>query len=133
MKLYRLPEDIVTDKDPTFTSKFQGELFKVQRVKLHLSSIYHSQTDGQTETTNKNLEGYLRCYARDNLKDWSNWLTMAEQHYNSSFHTLIKSTPYEATYDYPSPYIINYISDTTYNQVVDSQFQLKQEIIKTVQ
>lgn len=58
---------------------------------------------------------------------------MAEQYYNSSFHTLIKSNPYEATYDYPPPDIINYISDTTCNQVVDSQLQLKQEIIKTVQ
>jgi transposase InsO family protein len=71
-KLYGLPKNIVSDWDPTFTSKFWGELFQIQGVKLLMSTTYHPQTDGQTEATNKTLEGYLRCYVGDNPKGWSN-------------------------------------------------------------
>ena len=61
MKLHGLSDNIGLDRDPTFTSKFWGDLFQVQGVKLLMSTTYHPQTDGQTKATNKTLEGYLRC------------------------------------------------------------------------
>ena len=61
MKLHGLSENIGLDRDPTFTSKFWGDLFQVQGVKLLMSTTYHPQTDGQIKATNKTLEGYLRC------------------------------------------------------------------------
>ena len=47
-KLHGLPKIIVTDRDPIFTSNVWQALFKALEVKLHLSSAYHPQTDGQT-------------------------------------------------------------------------------------
>jgi hypothetical protein len=56
---------IVSDRDPTFTSNFWQELFRLQANHLHLSATYHPQTDGQMKVVNKCLETYLRCFAFD--------------------------------------------------------------------
>jgi hypothetical protein len=69
-KLHDVPHFIVSDKDPTFTSKFLQELFKIQGTQLHLNIAYHPQTDGQTEVVNKCLETYLWCFAFDKQNQW---------------------------------------------------------------
>jgi hypothetical protein len=62
-KLQGMPHSIVSDRDPTFTSNFWQELFKLQSTKLHLSTTYHPLTNGQIEVVNKCLETYLSCFA----------------------------------------------------------------------
>jgi hypothetical protein len=44
-KLHAMPHSIVSDRDPTFTSNFWQELFKLQGTQLHLSTAYHPQTE----------------------------------------------------------------------------------------
>jgi len=88
-----------------------------------MSTVYHSQTDGQPEATNKTLEGYLRCSVRDNPKTWSNWLTMVKYYYNTNYHTSLESTLFEATYVYLPPSLTDYIPGSTNNQVVEDQLQ----------
>jgi len=132
MKLHGLPDNIVSDRDPTFTSKFWGELFQIQGVKMLMSTAYHPQTDGQTKATNKTLEGYLRCYVDDYPKGWSNWLTMAEYCYNTSYHTSFKSTPFEATYGYPPLSLTDYIPGSTKNQAAEEQLQHRTEQITEI-
>ena len=38
------------------------ELNKMLRIETKLFTVYHSQTDRQTERTNQELEQYLRIY-----------------------------------------------------------------------
>jgi hypothetical protein len=94
-KLHGMPHSIVSDCDPTFTRNFWQELFKIQGTKLHLSTTYHPQTDGQTEVVNKCLETYLRCFASENKNQWAQWLPLVEWWYNTSYHTATCMTPFE--------------------------------------
>lgn len=60
-KLHGMPVVIVTDRDRIFTSNLWQQLFKSLKIKLHMSTSYHPQSDGQTERANQCLENYLRC------------------------------------------------------------------------
>lgn len=98
IKLHGPPAQIISDRDPIFMSKFWRALFTLQGTMLATSSAYHPQTDGQTEVLNRYLEDYLRCFTSDHPRQWTKYLHWAEWHYNSSWHSAIKMTPYEAVF-----------------------------------
>jgi len=41
LKLHGMPNSIISDRDPTFTSNFWQELFWLQGTQLHLSATDH--------------------------------------------------------------------------------------------
>lgn len=51
-KIHDMSHSLVLDRDPLFVSRFWQELFKLSGTKLHMSSVYHPQIDGQTEVMN---------------------------------------------------------------------------------
>lgn len=97
-KLHELPSSIVSDRDRIFTSLFRKSMFEKLGVSLHFSTAYHPRSDGQTERLNQCLESYLRRFTCERPSSWRKWLPMAEFWYNTSFHTSMGITPYEALY-----------------------------------
>ena len=55
-----IPDSIVSDKDPKFTSKFLKRLMELCAIKLKRSSSRHPQTDGSL--MNRMVKNYIRCY-----------------------------------------------------------------------
>lgn len=98
VKLHGIPKTIISDRDKIFTSKFWRNLLQSMGIELHYSTAYHPQTDGQSERVNQCLEQYLRCAVQDNPRHWRRWLSMAEFWYNSSFHTALQCSPFQALY-----------------------------------
>jgi hypothetical protein len=58
---------MVLDRDLVFTSTFWRELMRLCGTKLHMTTAYHPQLDGQAEATNKIIAMYLWCLTGDRL------------------------------------------------------------------
>ncbi|WZZ69600.1 hypothetical protein YC2023_080970 [Brassica napus] len=65
VRLHGVPVSIVSDRDPKFTSAFWQAFQKALGTKVHLSTAYHPQTDGQSERTIQTLEDMLRACVLD--------------------------------------------------------------------
>ncbi|KAE8910684.1 hypothetical protein PF002_g28516 [Phytophthora fragariae] len=92
---HSLPESIVSDRDPRFTSAFWSSLFQLLGTKLSMSTAAHPETDGQTERVNRVLEDVLRSYATS-FASWSSFLPLAEFALNNAEHAstgLMHSSP----------------------------------------
>ena len=100
-RLHGLPSVIVTNRDRIFASQLWQDLYRKLGVKLHFCTSYHPQTDGQTERVNQCLENYLRCMAFFQPRKWLDWLALVEWWYNTSYHTSLKITPFQALYNRP--------------------------------
>jgi hypothetical protein len=128
-KLHGMPHSIVSDRDPTFKSKFCQELFKIQGTQLHLSTAYHPQTDGQTKVVSKCLETYLRCFSSKNQIHWAQWLPLAEWWYNISYHTTTCMNPFEAVYGHKPPLVLSYLPSVSKVQAVDQTLIVREAIL----
>jgi transposase InsO family protein len=65
-----LPDDLVSDRDPRFTSAFWTEVCRHLGVKRFMSTASHPQSDGQTGRANRVLEDMLRNYVAMAQDDW---------------------------------------------------------------
>ncbi|KAL6312566.1 hypothetical protein AAG906_005983 [Vitis piasezkii] len=96
-KLHGLPHSITCDRDPIFTSVFWQEFFKLQGVSLH----------------------YLLRTTLKHGRQWANWISLAEFWYNTSYHSSLKMSPFEALYGYAPPLQIPYFPKDSNVEAVD--------------
>ena len=99
-QLHGLPETIVSNRGPQFISAFWEHLTASLGIKRKLSTVYHPQTDGQTERANQDLENYLRRYVSWKQDDWVRWLSVAEFAANAAPSATTGISPFHAVYWY---------------------------------
>ena len=62
-------------------------------TKLHFSTAFHPQTDGQSERTIQTLEDMLRACVMEFKGSWDNYLALIEFAYNNSYQSSIGMHP----------------------------------------
>lgn len=82
-----VPTSIITDQDPLFMSNFYKGLMSKLSVTLTPGAVYHPQSDGQSEVTNRILKSYLVKFCQDHPSQWHTCLFRAEFEYNYSQKT----------------------------------------------
>ncbi|CEL62768.1 hypothetical protein RSOLAG1IB_05127 [Rhizoctonia solani AG-1 IB] len=97
-KLHGTPKRTVSDRGPTFNSKFLRALYKALHIAPSCSTAYHPQSDGQTEIKNQWLESYLRPFINHRQSDWVEWLPLAEFAHNNAKGEATGESPFEIVY-----------------------------------
>ena len=63
-----------------------------------MSTAFYSQTNGQTERINQELEQYLRIFIDHRQEQWPDWLGIAEFIYNNKVHSSTKILLFKTDY-----------------------------------
>ncbi|KAL0175542.1 hypothetical protein M9458_027872, partial [Cirrhinus mrigala] len=125
-RFYGLPEDIVSDRGPQFTSRLWTSFFRLLGVNVSLTSGYHPQANGQVERLNQELTRFLRSYCQDHQEDWSRFLLWAEYAQNSIRKPSTNLTPSQCTLGYQPP-LFPWSGEPSDLPAVNSWFQRSEE------
>ncbi len=94
-RFYGLPENVVSDWGPQFTSHVWSAFCCQLNINVSLHSGYHFQANGQVERLNQELTRFLRSYCHKNQFDWSRYLLWAEYAQNSLRKPSTGITPFQ--------------------------------------
>ena len=138
IRAHGVPANIVSDRDPIFTSHFWRRLMELLGIHSNRSTAFHPQTDGQTERLNSVLEQYLRIYCDFQQTDWASLLPLAEFSYNNSKHSATTLSPFFANYGFhPSMSLLpahpnsqTPAADSYVLQLQQAQVVLQRELLK---
>src|SRR5260221_9633453 len=91
---------VTLDCGSEFVLHFFHSLGKLLRMRLHFTSGYHPEGDGQTECANQVLEQYLQGYTNYQQDNWATLLPMAKFTYNNAMNATTGESPFFANKEY---------------------------------
>jgi hypothetical protein len=83
--LHGVPKMIIYDRESQFIARFWEQLHASLETHLIHISVYHPQTDGQTERVNQILEDMLRACVMEYPGSWDKNLSWTEFSYSNSY------------------------------------------------
>ncbi|MBW0588800.1 hypothetical protein O181_128515 [Austropuccinia psidii MF-1] len=95
-------QNIISDRDPKFTSELWKKLHNAFGTKLSFSTAYHPQTNGSAERMIQTLEDMIRSFCAYGLEfkdsdgfthDWCTLIPALELAYKTSIHSTTGKTP----------------------------------------
>jgi len=90
----------MSNRGSEFVSHFFHSLGTALDMRLHFTSRYHLEANGQVERTNQTLEQYLRVYCNYQQDNWSELLPLAEFAYNNAPSATTGVSPFFANKRY---------------------------------
>ena len=97
---HRIPTHITCDWGFEFISHFFCSLGLALDMKIHYTSGYHMEADGQTKHLNQTLEQYLCVYCSYQQDNWSELLPLGEFAYNNALAASTGVSPFFANKGY---------------------------------
>ncbi len=110
-QLHDLLSSIISNRDFQFILIMWQSLCKRLKIKVNLSTIYHSEIDNQSKRANQDVERKLRIYCNYMQNDWAKWLSMMKFSDNFNTFSTILMTSFYFNKDFHSWMSFN--SDTT--------------------
>lgn len=95
-----VPSHVTCDRGSEFVSHFFRSLGEALDMKIHFTSGYHPEGDGQTERLNQTLEQYLRVLCNYQQDNWSELLPLSEFAYNNAPSATTGVSPFFANKGY---------------------------------
>jgi transposase InsO family protein len=92
------PRILISDGGTHFTEKNFKKCLSKLGIEHRISTVYHPHTNGQAETSNRQLKSILSKTIEKGGKDWSKKLDRALWAYRTAFKTPIGMTPYQFSY-----------------------------------
>lgn len=132
IRLHGIPKTIVSDRDKIFLNRFWKKFFARCGTTLKMTSAYHPESDGQSETVSKTIEQYLRAMVHENQRNWIELLAWTELWYNISFHQSLETMPFQAVYGRPPPEMIDYRAGDSNIEAVDVLLNQRDALLKNL-
>jgi len=95
-----VPSHVMSDRGSEFVSYFFRSLGTALDMRLHFTSGYHPEANGQVEWTNQMLEQYLHVYCNYQQDNWLELLPLAEFAYNNAPSATTGVSPFFANKEY---------------------------------
>ena len=93
-----LPQKLISDKGPQFTSNFWKHVFASLQTKVATTTPYYPQGNGQVERVNRTIVEGLRSFVNSRKDDWQKYIHLFEFAYNNTVHAATKNTPFFLNY-----------------------------------
>ena len=97
-KWFGLPDKIISDWGPQFSSQSFKELLKLLGIKLALLTAYHPQINRTTEWVNQKIKAYLSIYYASQPEEWLYAIPILKFIHNNQWHADQLWTPFELLY-----------------------------------
>lgn len=90
-----IPRTIISDPGKEFDNLLLKEFCKLHKIKLHITSVGNSKSNGIVERFHSTLTESMRCRLIENKNSFECNLVNAVLGYNNSLHSSTKFTPFE--------------------------------------
>ncbi|WVZ89776.1 hypothetical protein U9M48_036140 [Paspalum notatum var. saurae] len=97
-----------------------------------MSTAFHPQSDGQSESANRVIIMYLRCLTGDRPRDWLRWLPWAEYVFSTAFQSSLRETPFRVVYGRDPPSIRSYEPGETRVAAVAKTMEERAEFLEDI-
>ncbi|GKB55892.1 reverse transcriptase domain-containing protein [Tanacetum coccineum] len=95
---FGVPKALISDRGTHFCNLQLGKALQRYGVTHKLSTVYHPQSNGQTEVTNRAIKCILERSVGYNPKGWSEKLNDVLWAFRTAYKTLTRCTPFRLVY-----------------------------------